>query len=400
MGRLIEAGYPDWTKLKQMRVGFPAFNGPNIWYSWHVMAQRFVHMARGLERSGSPREAQAWRQKVVSSFGQMLPLFALAGQPCPACREHFLTQLSRNDQEWKSAMGSGSSQARIYPLEYLFLGQPHGEDWLAPTAGNLASKLRYINPGRPETMALFVWKLHNAVDSSVVYSYQCKTDEDAAYGASEAVLPNGDRLPGLFQCQDNGCPRMARAWPFLQRYEYWLDGGPVAWAKLRIDGGLRRATQGVDALDNDKTRRGFWEHGHGREAAVKDGTVGRVLQAIEKLDEAMIRSKVLEREYGLAAGAESFRSYGLLAEVASLGVVALPPAVVDVQPSQCKYYNTDWQSMALPTCGITTAPAPPPVQPALPPEFRWVRDTTGSSVPGDAFSPRGRLLLKEVCRPS
>ena len=60
-----------------------------------------------------------------------------------------------------------ASESGLYPLEYLFVGGPAGS--------TLAKKMDALQDS--ESLLLYLWKLHNAVSSSVSYSLECKRVE-------------------------------------------------------------------------------------------------------------------------------------------------------------------------------------------------------------------------------
>jgi hypothetical protein len=282
MKKLKDVEYaPDWVAENEMRVGYPTYNGPAIWHTWHVMAQRFNDI------QSKECMSHDFNTKVVEKFKAMLAFFALSAQPCPACREHFLSQVSINDQGWKDEIIAPNSQARAYPLEWLYMSGKE-VDWLSPEAGTLISKLEYMNPKQPSTVMLFFWKLHNAVSSTVEYGFQCKTDETADL---------------QFTCSETSCPRFSQAFPVMNRFEYVLARGPNAWDRTRAE--FKEAAAALRKLDKFETRIQFWERQE-RLPALNSGAVETVLEAIRDLDDAMLESKVLEHQYSPGASIGSF----------------------------------------------------------------------------------------------
>lgn len=77
-----------------MRGGFPAYQGPSIWFIWHTIAARTAELER---ECGTNSDVIA--TKIIKTFGTLVPFFGTT-HPCPYCRWHFMTRVSRNDQNW------------------------------------------------------------------------------------------------------------------------------------------------------------------------------------------------------------------------------------------------------------------------------------------------------------
>jgi hypothetical protein len=268
------AGYPDYTALGEMRVGYPTFAGESTWFLFHAAAQRIADAPA------------ACAGGLVRAFKRMLRYFALAGQPCPHCREHFLSAVSRNDQLWwRRAAGADTArpqpESRLYPLEWLFLGGGKG---------TAEAKLATVQPSRPQSLVLFLWKLHNAVSATVALSEQCKTSE------------RFDEQP-LFRCEDEASPAMGRSWPLAMRYQFWLRD-PLLFDAVRGSEAVRSAVQALAGLDGRAVREGYWalnqtRQQRGAEGGAEGGAVAAIQRAAEQLDAAVLATGVLQGQYRL-----------------------------------------------------------------------------------------------------
>ncbi len=121
----------------EMRLSFPYYIGPTTW--------RFLHTAAEIIADRDTGE----QEKLVSMFKDFLRLFATT-YPCPYCRYHFNRYVVLN------------RETGFYPLEYLLLGA-HPER--GSITVSMEDKLEAIHDGK--TLRLFLWKLHNAVSSSI-----------------------------------------------------------------------------------------------------------------------------------------------------------------------------------------------------------------------------------------
>eukprot|EP00899_Mesostigma_viride_P021132 jgi/Mesvir1/2901/Mv13973-RA.2 len=120
-----------------MRVSFPYYLGNCVW--------RFLHTAAEIVCSRPAQEQPA----LASAFGDFFRLFRTM-YPCPYCRYHLNYFVVAN------------REANLYPLEYLLLGWQRKDNI---TAVSLEEKLQVVQDG--PSMRLFLWKLHNTVNSSI-----------------------------------------------------------------------------------------------------------------------------------------------------------------------------------------------------------------------------------------
>lgn len=123
----------------EMRVSFPYYIGPATWCLLHSAAERI----EGLE----PRP----RAEAIALFKRFFRAFATM-YPCPYCRHHLNRYVVRN------------SETDRYPVEFLLLGQQPAKP---PMDISLDDRLTEISADRPGSLRRFLWKLHNAVSSSI-----------------------------------------------------------------------------------------------------------------------------------------------------------------------------------------------------------------------------------------
>ena len=293
--------------LRHMRTGVPTYMGPSVWYLWHTIAARYADLEQqcGVDMT-----------EVLSNIKVMIGYFGLT-HPCPYCRYHFTLRVSRNDQHWRELPqaakkeltrdGSWTSESSIYPLEYLFMGGP-----------NLEDKLATIVDGN--SLMLFFYKIHNAVNSSVHQSFTCKTEERVEEG-SFGCQPDGSKV--LYHRRDgqvftSSTRNLGRAWPTASRYQFWLKDGQSAFEKARQE--LEDAHAALNQLDRDSgtsLREDFWTYGVDR--SVSNDDVKAVLDAIDELDQAILNTNLLYTDYALEtapqcqAAKESSKSFVALA---------------------------------------------------------------------------------------
>ena len=120
-----------------MRLSFPYYIGPAVWGLLHGAAEL-------TEALPDPS-----RNAAVGRFATFFRSFATM-YPCPYCRYHLNRYVIRN------------RETDMYPLEFLLLGRdPDRHD----TTVTLDDKLATIRA--PGALRAFLWKLHNAVSSSI-----------------------------------------------------------------------------------------------------------------------------------------------------------------------------------------------------------------------------------------
>jgi len=365
MDRYVAGGH-EWTRRGVMGLQIPVYQGPNNWYTWHTMAQRFADVMDACDSdttckthavcspSGCASFPAYFQKQVITKFASMLKFFALAGQTCPQCREHFISQVSRNDMLWQDHANAGwdpayhnYTEARVYPMEWLYAGiAPENlatesdsdsgthSGWQLD-AGTLPQKLTGVKSATD--LVLFIWKLHNAVQSSVRYSRECRVTE--TYDTTHN---------GLYQCRDPKVgvdpvgPRFERSWPYQDRFRFWLKGGQQQWQGARSNKLVVAAAEALHLLDTPATRERFWTMSTAdRAAAVRDPTtakeIGAVLAAIRKLDQAVLASGVLQNEYSAGAAVSSFEYVQAAAIERELAAVVDPEWEMDTEPIQeCK----------------------------------------------------------------
>ncbi len=136
----------------RMRVSFPYFIGPPTWRFLHTTAEIIC------------RRDATEQSRLVELFKDFFRLFATM-YPCPYCRYHLNRFVVCN------------REVDMYPLEYLILGS-HPED--GGFEVSIEDKLNAISDGA--SLRLFLWKLHNAVSSSIARTEAWyHREEDAPY---------------------------------------------------------------------------------------------------------------------------------------------------------------------------------------------------------------------------
>jgi len=184
---------------------------------------------------------------------------------------------------------------------------------------------------------ILLWKLHNAVSSSVDGSKDCKSEE----------LFDNDQ-GGLFKCISKtddelfsgSGPRMGRQWPFAKRFEFSMLQ-PGAWQRLRQDPEVLRALRLLKELDNEHDlRSGYWTEG-----AQKNLTAGAlVVAAVTQLDQAMLKTDILRSEFPVNADLDCGSLDAVLQQWATLGKPEIDsPVLADGQfsflPEGCRATN-------------------------------------------------------------
>ncbi|GBG33750.1 Hypothetical Protein FCC1311_099732 [Hondaea fermentalgiana] len=149
-----------YVRNADMRLTFPYFIGNAVWKFKHTVAE--IACAKESE-------------EIVKAFKAYMPLFATM-YPCPYCRFHLNKYV---------ALGR---ERDLYPIEYLLLGWNDPVDNIDGTL-TLADKLIAIDT--PSSLRLFIWKLHNAVNSSI-YRQEAwyHAEQDAIY--TSRYWPNID----------------------------------------------------------------------------------------------------------------------------------------------------------------------------------------------------------------
>lgn len=134
----------------EMRLSFPYYIGPAVW--------GFLHCAANLvEAMDAPARAEG-----IARFKRFFRAFATM-YPCPYCRYHLNRYVVRN------------REVMFYPVEFLLLGQKPDKDWFDIS---LDDRLDTIAAERPGSLRLFLWKLHNAVSSSIQRTEEWYHHED------------------------------------------------------------------------------------------------------------------------------------------------------------------------------------------------------------------------------
>lgn len=205
----------------EMRVGFPYFIGSTNWFLFHSLAQRIVDLEQKISSC-----SQDGIPLLLSRFKNMFLGFVKSGQPCPYCREHFLSKVSNNDRFAKVV--NESEGYKYYPIEWLILG---GDD------GTFETKFASISS--PKELVQFLWKLHNAVSSSVSCCVECRMEE--TYDGNSTT----------YQCSDKNVPQTHRLWPVSMRYEFSMNNFSM-WDWSRD--ALLSTSYSINVLDTSNLR--------------------------------------------------------------------------------------------------------------------------------------------------
>jgi hypothetical protein len=150
------------VEAANMRLSFPYYIGPAVW--------AFLHSSAELIEAMAPEQ----KSRAIAAFKNFFPAFATM-YPCPYCRYH----LNR------FVVCDGETQ--FYPVEFLLLGQKPDKEIFDIS---LDDRLDTISAEKPGSLRLFVWKLHNAVSSSI-------TRTEAWYHAMSNPLYTSRHWPDL-----------------------------------------------------------------------------------------------------------------------------------------------------------------------------------------------------------
>merc|ERR1719491_779836 len=319
---------PDGSIGGGMRTGFPTYQGPAIWFLFHTIAARFDEIDQICSRSN--QFSSSANEKLAKTVKSLAGYFSLTG-PCPYCRYHLMTRVSRNDMNWTSLQRDpkdynnignkqygeeykketgefeiGSvSENMLYPLEYLFLGGSTG-----PT---IKQKLDTVTDGK--SLMLFYWKLHNAVTSSVENGYTCRSDEvsdvypyycnNNKYG-TEPLAPKEFQIKNLEQenkavNETTTTALLGRTWPTSFRWKFWLNTDARSFDMARNE--LETATTNLKELEGTygtQIRQLYWSADSDEYLTGGDNVnVDTILRAVDELDKAILKTNLLSTEYAL-----------------------------------------------------------------------------------------------------
>ena len=297
----IDAKYSRYMRDGKLRCGWPTYAGPAAWFLLHTFAARIGQVSeacgggggggggggRGSGTSGIGSSSEVER-RLVEDFKRMLTNFVV-NHPCPYCKEHLLSRVSRNDRSWPKLSGVGITfpESSLYPLEWLFAGGVRGGG--GARDASFAAKLEAATTA--SSLSLLVWKLHNAVTSTTEYGEGCRTEE--VYD-DDALFRCADEADGLH-------PRMGRAWPFARRFQFWLPrGGVAAWQAAREHKGIRAALTRLHELDGPDWRVQYWTEGGPPQPAQQ---AKKMIDAVAALDAAMLDAGILRAQYDILAAA-------------------------------------------------------------------------------------------------
>ncbi|WP_159082576.1 Erv1/Alr family FAD-linked sulfhydryl oxidase [Paragemmobacter aquarius] len=226
----------------EMRISFPYFIGPAVWCLLHTAANLVEDM------SGAAKSA------AVDRFKAFFRAFATM-YPCPYCRYHLNRYVVRN------------REVNFYPVEFLLLGQREDRDWFDIS---LDDRLATISADKSGSFALFVWKLHNAVSSSIA-----RTEE--WYHREEHPLYTTRFWPGL----DTEIARMRSS---------GIEQMPVG--RLAAIYGVIKPSVELATL-RDEIQLAL----HGEKATGLDAITARAADCVSRLETAMTEADLLRQTY-------------------------------------------------------------------------------------------------------
>ena len=316
-----------------MRLTFPYLIGPGTWAWHHFVAER----AAEFQEKGAAEASDM----VVKGFAEYFKLFVtmsvgvtvtrtttkpprnrhdlhqhhapsaiLTRYPCPYCRHHL------------NEFVSVGRERDLYPVEYLFvgataesLGGANGGVW-NPVGGEGPDLLSYVKDGK--SARLFVWKLHNAVSSSIceferplhahpAYSVRCFRSHGHQHQAPTAPHHTNTRIVatassptarGEAWYHSTGSVYTNRYWPNMEGVidnAMYRSGAVSAFRLKKICSVLEVATKLASVREKVLACDGSVE-------GAVDGLLATANPLIAELDEKVVASGLLQEAYGFRAG--------------------------------------------------------------------------------------------------
>eukprot|EP00039_Didymoeca_costata_P002871 m.63316 g.63316 ORF g.63316 m.63316 type:complete len:630 (+) comp11574_c0_seq2:221-2110(+) len=166
----------NYVQEEGMRLTFPYFIGPTTWIWHHFLG----------ERANSSKLNADQKSAIVKGFKEYFKLFVTL-YPCPYCRHHLNESVYINGEK------------EMFPVEYLFVGWMPSKDKLNCDL-KPGDKLNYITDTL--SLRLFIWKLHNAVSSSIArqeqWYHQAASVNTSRYWPNiEATLYRAENYSGV-----------------------------------------------------------------------------------------------------------------------------------------------------------------------------------------------------------
>jgi len=151
------------------------------------------------------------------------------------------------------------------------------------------------------SLMLLFWKMHNAVTSSVNRGITCNTQEQAD-DPSFACSPDGSSIvyaEGSIGSESRRSTTrlLGRAWPTptATRYQFWLsDTEAYDTARDKLEEAHVELNQ-LDRKYGTALRDTYWTRGDDKESYID--AAEEAMDAVAKLDEAMLESGLLYTEY-------------------------------------------------------------------------------------------------------
>ena len=230
------------VEAADMRLSFPYYIGPAVWVLLHSSAEVIEAMA--------PEQ----KSQAIAAFKNFFSAFATM-YPCPYCRYHLNRFVVRN------------GETQFYPVEFLLLGQKPDK---AIFDISLNDRLDTISTDKPGSLRLFVWKLHNAVSSSIART-------EAWYHAISNPLYTSRHWPDLSEELAH-----ARA----------LDQSEISVERVGAVFDVTKAAAHLATVRDE-----ILEAVTARDTAALPHLLDRAQPLISALDEAIISSEYLDRSY-------------------------------------------------------------------------------------------------------
>ena len=152
---------------------------------------------------------------------------------------------------------------------------------------------------------LFVWKLHNALSTATYYNLQCK-DSELVDEEPYNCYVNETTTPRYSHDGYASTVPLGRAWPTAKRFEFWLKDGQK-WNDLRDNIDIKTSytkLKDIDVQHGPSIQQLYWtpQLEENITTTRKEKLSGeRVMDAIAKLDTAILNTDILYTEYELAS---------------------------------------------------------------------------------------------------
>ncbi|KYQ89612.1 hypothetical protein DLAC_09572 [Tieghemostelium lacteum] len=306
----------DYTVTNQMRVGFPTYLGRSIWFLFHAMGQRIAD---------SSCTDQAMLDDLFERSRIWLTFFATL-HPCPFCREHFLSHVSVNDRFASDPLNNEA--IRYYPIEHLLLGG---------VEGTLAGKVSAIKSSDKNSLAIFFWKLHNAVTSSVEMGCSCFTEEIEDKDPYNCVFDPTNTTQIRY-------PRMGRVFPVTKRFEFILTTNHNYTLFDDSRSQLETSIKKITSIDNLTLRIELWKYWNNgtKISETSQNQVTELTTEIEKMTNSFLQLGILQQQYSHNETLSCAKLTEQLSALKSRDNITTPdPTKIARLSDKCAKYLTD-----------------------------------------------------------